>query len=286
MKFILKETFRSIKKAKGSFLISLTTTTISIFLITFSYFLFDISEAIQDKLKSNVVLNAFLSDSLNSRDIELIGGTLQGLEFISNSVYISKEQAAEDFQRETGEDFSKILDYNPLPASFRVTLNKDYFSPEQLSQAVAELSAVRGVDEVVYGNDIAEKIFLLIENMKKYVLAAAVVLILISVYIIYSTSKLILKNRTDEIETIKLIGARISAIKLPVILNSIITGVIGGIVSLIIFNLFIRRFEDYISQSFSYNFEYFFLLGVTILAGPCLGGVISFLTLRRITLKI
>jgi cell division transport system permease protein len=284
--FIIKETFISIRKAKGSFLISLITASMAIFLITSSLFLYDLSGSVQKKLRSSIVLNVFINESLSEEEISLVKEEVAKAEFIHKSDYISKTDAAELFRKETGEDFSKILDYNPLPASFRITLKEDYVNPESLKAAVKHLSSVEGVDEVVYQDQIAEKIFSIVEESKKYVSGAAVILILISIYIIYSTSRLILKARADEMETMKLIGARISVIKMPVILNSVITGFAAGIFSLIIFSLFVNSIEDYIWQQFSYRLNYIFLLGVTIFTGPVLGVIISHITLRKITLKV
>jgi cell division transport system permease protein len=284
--FIIKESLISIKKAKGSFFISLVSVSISIFLITLSWFLYDISEAVQSTLKTNIVLNVFINDALPEKEISLVAEGLKELNYIASAEFISKAEAAENFIRETGEDFRKVLDYNPLPASFTVAINEEYVSPEVLKKAVAEISQLNGVDEVIYKSDAAEKIFVLIEESKKYVLVLAVILVLISIYIIYSTSKLILKTRVEEMETMKLIGAHISTIKLPVILNAAMTGLFAGIFSLLIFSLFINSVGDYIRVHFSYNLKYFFLLSVTIFTGPVLGVIISYLTLRKVTLKV
>jgi cell division transport system permease protein len=286
MLFIIKETLLSIKKAKGSFFISLLSTSISIFLITLSWFLYDISGAIQSQLKKEIVLNVFVSDILQEEEINILTEDLKKHEYISSVNFISKEKAAETFIKETGEDFRKVLDYNPLPASYKVVLNEEFVSQESLKRVVADLSKFEGVDEVVYQSDAAEKVFIFIDESKKYVLAVTIILIMISIYIIYSTSKLILKARVDEMETMKLIGAKISTIKLPVLLNSAITGFLAGLFSLVIFSLFINSVETYISDHFSYSLEYFFLLSVTIFTGPVLGVIITYMTLRKVTLKV
>jgi cell division transport system permease protein len=286
MLFIIKESLLSIKKAKGSFFISLLSTSISIFLITLSWFLYDISGAVQSQLKKEIILNIFIGDLLQEEEINTLTGELKSQEYISSVDFISKESAAETFIKETGEDFRKVLDYNPLPASYKVVLHEEYVSTESLKRVVADLSKFEGVDEVVYQSDAAEKVFIFIDESKKYVLAVTIILILISIYIIYSTSKLILKARVDEMETMKLIGAKISTIKLPVLLNSAMTGFLAGLFSLVIFSLFISSVEMYISDHFSYNLEYFFLLSVTIFTGPVLGVIITYMTLRKVTLKV
>lgn len=284
--FIIKESFASIKKAKASFLISLITMSISLLLIISSVLLIDFSEAVRDKLSRNIIINAFLNDSLSTEELTEIKATVEKSSDIFSVGYISKTEAERNFIKETGEDFRKILEYNPLPASLVITMNRNSISPQQIKRTAENIMNIQGIDEVIYGDKTAEKVFSIINESKKYIFTITLVLLLISVYIIYSTSNLIIKLRMEEMETMKLIGARIPAIKLPVILNAAFTGFMAGCISFLIFILFDNSFGQYISQQFSYKINYFLFLSVTILAGPILGIIISFLTLRKITLKI
>lgn len=284
--FIIKESLTSIKKAKASFLISLITMSISLILIISSVLLIDFSEAVREKLSRNIIINAFLNDSLSAEESNEIKDIIEKRSYIFSVEYISKPEAEKNFIKETGEDFRKILDYNPLPASLRITVNRNSISPRQIKKSADDIMSINGVDEVIYGDKTAEKVFYLINESKKYIFAITLVLILISIYIIYSTSNLIIKLRMEEMETMKLIGARIAAIKVPVILNAAFTGFIAGCISFLIFILFNNSLGQYISQQFSYKINYFLFLVVTILAGPVLGIIISYLTLRKITLKI
>lgn len=284
--FIIKESFASIKKAKASFLISLITMSISLLLIISSVLLIDFSEAVRDKLSRNIIINAFLNDSLSTEELTEIKATVEKSSDIFSVGYISKTEAERNFIKETGEDFRKILEYNPLPASLVITMNRNSISPQQIKRTAENIMNIQGIDEVIYGDKTAEKVFSIINESKKYIFTITLVLLLISVYIIYSTSNLIIKLRMEEMETMKLIGARIPAIKLPVILNAAFTGFMAGYISFLIFILFDNSFGQYISQQFSYKINYFLFLSVTILAGPILGIIISFLTLRKITLKI
>jgi len=283
--FIIKESLASVRKAKASFLISLITISISLTLIISSVVLIDFSEAVRDKLSRNIIINAFLNDTLSSEETNGIQGIIEKRSDIFSVQYISKSEAEKNFIKETGEDFRKILDYNPLPASLIITINRNSISPQQIKNTVNSIMSINGVDEVIYGDKTAEKIYYVINESKKYIFTITLVLILISIYIIYSTSNLIIKSRMEEMETMKLIGARIPAIKLPVILNAAFTGLMAGCISFLIFILFNNSFGQYISQQFSYKINYFLFLVVTILAGPVLGIIISYLTLRKVTLK-
>ncbi len=133
--FWLKESFKLIGRAKGSFFISLISMTISVFLIITSLILIRISDILQSGIKESITINIFLNDSINKNDLKQFEDKLKEEEFTKLVKFISKEQAADNFIKETGEDFRKILDYNPLPASFSVSLKENFVNKNSLQDS-------------------------------------------------------------------------------------------------------------------------------------------------------
>ncbi|MCK7519154.1 MAG: hypothetical protein MZV64_16220 [Ignavibacteriales bacterium] len=97
-----------------------------------------------------------------------------------------------------------------------------------------ELNHFAGIDEIVFEHEILEKLVTKLKYIQKYIFIITGILILISIYITYSTIKLVIALKRDELETMKLVGARLSTIKMPLILNEIITGLLAK--SAIIYN--------------------------------------------------
>lgn len=122
--FWLREAFKLISRAKSSFFLSLISTSISVFLIAASLITIQLSNQLQRKITTNVNINVFLKDTLKASDIAKLKYNLANKNYINKILYIDKNQAAQNFIKETGEDFRNILDYNPLPASFLITLKR------------------------------------------------------------------------------------------------------------------------------------------------------------------
>jgi cell division transport system permease protein len=63
---------------------------------------------------------------LNSdvREVEVLNfqKLLDSKQYVKETVYITREEAAKNFSEEIGEDFVEFLGYNPLP-SLQLTLN-------------------------------------------------------------------------------------------------------------------------------------------------------------------
>lgn len=283
--FWFKEAFRIFGRAKSSSILSFISLSISIILITASFYTIYLTYEFERNIKKKFILNVFLDDSLSRKNIIELQNELEKSDFTSYIKLIDKEEAAETFIRETGEDFHKILDYNPLPASFSLKLKSEYVHEESIKNIRDQLAAIPGIDEILFEHETLEKLVNTLRSLQNYLFLITSVIILISVYITYSTIKLIISLKSEELETMKLIGAKLSTIKMPIILNEVITGLLASVFSFIIIKyLFLILFK---SSSFS---EYFTLpdefLVIIILIGPVISLLISILVLMKITLKI
>ncbi len=284
--FWLRESFKLIGRAKSSFFLSLVSTGISVCLITASVITIQVSGNFQRILKRNVSINVFLSDSLSRSGTLQLQRTLKNKYYISSVEYIDKQQAAKNFIKETGEDFQKVLNYNPLPASFLIKLKANYVERDSLNRIVDLISRMSGVDDVVFQQAFVYKLLNVINRIKKYIFIITAILLLISLYIVYSTVKLITTTKYEELETMKLVGAKLSTIKMPIILNSFFTGLFAGIISLAIFSLVIYYFGNLIDLRRFLNFRNGLYILILLFTGPVIGIIISLFSLRKITLKI
>lgn len=286
MTFWFKEAFRLAGRSKSSTSLSVISTALAVLLITASYLLVQLSDRIAERLSGDLTLELFLEPNLQNTEVNKIKRLLEGYPQIRKLDFIDKDEAARRFISETGEDFRKILDYNPLPASFVLYLSSIPDNSEDINSLVKELNAVPGVDEVVYKTEFIKRIAAVIEKFKLYIFIAAVALVLISVYMIFSTTKLILNSLHDEIETMKLVGAGIPTIKMPLIINSIFTGALAGLIAGAVFYLM----QDYIvklSKLFSFiSAEKYFYMIAMIAAGSLLGLFVTLFATRKLSLRI
>jgi cell division transport system permease protein len=282
--FLIQESFKGIKRAKSSFLLSLISMTIAVLLITASFFSLYIADEFQKDLKKNVNLNVFLKDDISGKDLDSLEQKLKKKDYTGSLKFIDKEKAAEIFIGETGEDFRKMLDYNPLPASFILVLKDSYFQKDSIRKIAASINELKGVDEVKYRSDFIDRLLAFINDFNKYLLAGTAVIFFIAVYIVYSTVRLVISIKAEELETMKLVGAKLSAVKMPVILNAVWIGFFAGIISFSLILLLVK-YTPLINYSRITAVSmplYFFLL---LLIGPLLGFLISSIALRKVTLK-
>jgi len=279
--FLIKEAVRSNRRAKLSFLFSLTSNTLGLVLIAVSLLTVRISHSIESFLKNQFEIQVYLTDGLTANEYENINGELGNLRDVESVEFISKEKAAEQFVKETGEDFRKILDYNPLPASFvvKTSVGREINFPVLLKR----IQQIKNVDEAVFPNAIYQKMLFYLKNFQKYITILGVVLLIVAFYVIYATIRLIIESRKDEIETMKLVGGSLLTIKFPLLLNGIIIGTLssGITVSLLYLSgIFIKK---YLFFSLPTNYDTILIL---FLVGPGLVFLSSLLASWKITLKL
>ena len=284
--FWFKEAFKSIGRAKSSFILTLISLTLAVILIEASIGALQLSNIFQNKLKNNINVSVFIKDPFNTGDIKDYKSVLSENDFIQSVRFISKEQAALNFINETGEDFRDILDYNPLPASFVVKLNTDIVTKDSLDVVMSSLSEFNFVEEVIFRNDFVYRLLSYLDAGKSYLFIVTGLLIFIAIFLVYSTIKLITNSRMNELETMKLVGAKLSTIKMPLILNGLFTGLLASILSIAIFYFVSIQVSQYLLiEKFIAANKYYYLISLLSI-GPTLCLIVTVYALRKLTLKI
>jgi cell division transport system permease protein len=284
--FYFSEALRSISSAKTSFVLTIISLTISVVLILFSVITLQVTKYYTSGLKSDIKINLIIKDSADENDKEKILSVLKEKKYLNKIEFISKEKAAEQFIQETGEDFRKILDYNPLPESYSVRISTEYADTNSLKNILKDLSSIEMVDDVVFKEGFIYDVLNYINAAQIYLFIITIIVCVIAVYLVYATVRTIIHSRMNEFETMKLVGAKLSTIKIPVILNGLLAGLISGILALLIFKYFLGYISSFsvLVKILNENILYYFL--IMFLVGPVLSFLVSIFTLRKVSLKI
>lgn len=287
MRFIIKESLKLIVRSKLNFSLNLISLTLCVLLIILSFYLIRASKFLQEYVQQNITLSVFIKDNVNQETINNFSEKLKQQQFTEKIEFISKEKAAEIFLKETGEDFKKILDFNPLPASFTLYLNYGYSVKDSLDKIISSLQQEDIVTEVVSKMEFLQKVISFSDKMKNYIFIFTGFMLLVSVYLVFSTVKLILNSKYEELETMKLVGAKLSTIKLPIIINIIFVGILAGTIAFLILISAVNFFKvDLSLLSKLTSFDLRIMMLIMFLIGPFIGSFVSLIALRKISLKV
>lgn len=283
--FYLKEAFKNLMRAKIAAFVAFISTTLAIILCYLSIGLIFGSNYLEEKINKQVELNFFVEDSVESASFNELKKILLSDVRFSDIKFISKEEATVSFVEETGEDFRDVLELNPLPPSFKIFLKNEYMNQAAIDQITSDYEKNDFIAEIVYERNLLVKIFQFFETSKKIIYSIAVVLIILSFYLVYLINRLILSTRKKEFDTMRLVGSKISNIKIPVFLVNLLIGFSAAVVSLLFVNIVI-----YVIQKTYFTFSFTILIYFTNFIILSLGLLFGFLnglfSTRKMNLKI
>lgn len=241
------------------------------------------TKKLSDYYKENIGFQIYLKDSASVSDIDKFGKELDLSLFVKSKKLISKEAAAEEMKKETGDDFVSFLGFNPLPVTININLKSQYANPDSIKWIEKEIMATPIVKEVVYQKILIEKINSNAGKLGILILFFALLLTIVAISLINNTIRLSIYAKRFLIRTMYLVGATQSFIRKPFIIKGIRNGIIAGITSMIMLAIFIWVVTSYIPDLLTVQDEnLLLLLFVTIvLLGVIISGLSTALSVRK-----
>tara|TARA_Y100001978_G_scaffold19343_1_gene15237 strand:- start:86 stop:982 length:897 start_codon:yes stop_codon:yes gene_type:complete len=235
---MFKERKKIAKKTFGNFpfLSVLFSVSLSLLLLgVFSFFLLT-SIQIKDLIQNNTEINIFLNKKVSDSQIGQIKRILYSKDYaLSNDEntlnYISKDEAAEDFSKEIGEDFVNFLGNNPLRDLIILKINSKYFESNMLEQIEKDILSIPGVYEVDYSKEMIQNINDNVRNISIVFISIFITLFIISITLINNTLRIALFSQRFLIRSMQLVGATSNYILRPFITRGFFYGLISGIIS-------------------------------------------------------
>ena len=282
IRYVLQEGFSGFQRAKLSMFAAVLTICISLLLLSFFSILLLNANQVVESLREKVEMEAFLTDPLTNEEAEEVKALVATLEGVREVRFISKEEAAEIFKKEFGEDIYKVLDFNPLPASLKIYLKDGYKTAKGAATIHSAVKAVKGVDDVIYRKTLLEMIDQRAMTLLWFSLGVGVFITISSIFLVANTIRLAIYAKRKIIQTMKLIGATRGFIRTPFLLEGFIQGFVGGVIAAGIVFLVFNYLERWVSVQLSdFVRVQTFYYGIIVGIGCILGLLGSMISIRR-----
>lgn len=220
------------KKSSPSFVYSVVSITLVLFLLGILGTLLFFSNKISKYFKENIEITLILKDDLSKSDVYAFQKILDRKSYAKTTRFFSKEDAAAIMKHQYGEDLS-VLGYNPLFASINMYLKADYANADSLKIIESEIMATGKVQEIYYMRAL---INIVNQNLKKiglFLIGFALLIFLISITLIDNTIKLMMYSQRFLIRSMQLVGATRWFIIRPYLLKSLANGFISGTMAIL-----------------------------------------------------
>lgn len=231
IRYIIKETGDGFKRAWGSCLLSILTIAFFLALLGFIALVSANIDHFERTLNERLQLQAFISRVLDDQEIADLAQRIRRIPGVAKVTFVSRQMAAEEFQREFGRELFAALEENPLPSSFVVHLAIAGEAEGPIKQIAGRIELEPGVDEVVYH-------FQTLFTLKRYARLAAttswILLLFVtlgSLFVVSNNIRLVIAARKQIISTMQLVGATPVFIRTPLILEGTLQGGVGALLA-------------------------------------------------------
>lgn len=180
-------------------------------------------------------VTAFLKDKIGQEQVEQMRQQLSQFEGVKEVRFVSKEEALRIYQEQNKNNplLLEMVSAEILPASLEISA----ISPEHLTK-VAEFLKEKSdlVEEVVFQQDVIERLSFWIRTIRNGGLATVGFLSFVSLVVIMVIIGMKIAAHRDEITVFRSLGATNCYIRAPFLLEGLIYGLVGSLLgSLMVF---------------------------------------------------
>ncbi len=277
-----QENFQKRRVLTGYFSVVISIALVLFFVGILGLFLIN-TQRVASHFKEQIALTIYVKDSAKDIEIKQLQKKLQLDQGTKRVEFTPKEEAAEQYARDIGEDFVEFLGYNPLLNSIDVFFNADFVNTQSLEETKTSLEASDFVSEVVYDQPLVSLLDNNIQRISLVLIFTSALFIAIALLLINSSIRLSIYSKRFIIKTMQMVGATKSFIRKPFILTHLRLGVISSLVALggltlVLFELN-RRFPELglTAQRLEIGMVYAFV----VLLGLGITGISTFFATQR-----
>lgn len=190
------------------------------------------ANSLTDYVKENIGFDVVMKNDASQQEIDALKQMWTKAPYVASVKYISKEDALQSWEKETGENLMEVIGVNPLSSEFEVRVKPQYVSVNSLNRIEYALSQNKSIDSVKMHKDVVEKINSNVNSVVLVLGAVLVLLVIISFVLINNTVRLAVYSRRFIIYTMKLVGATPGFIRRPFVLTNVVNGLIASLVAM------------------------------------------------------
>lgn len=219
--------------------------TMALFVAGLFGILITFSRQLERVVQENVRVQVYLKRDLDDTDLKAIKKELENSDFLNKAVsnpivFISRDDAAKKFIKDTGEDFYKFMGENPLFDSYMLTVKSDFQSAVKLASIKKKLENKKEVHYVDYNPNLIESINENRNTIGIVLAGSSITLFIVVILLIRNTLRLALFSQRFLIRSMQLVGATRGFITKPFLLRATGYGLAGAtIASLLLMGLVI-----------------------------------------------
>mgnify|MGYP001563127478 FL=1 len=219
------------RRLRSSYFSVVISIALVLFMVGFLGLVLLKSSQVANHFKEEIVMTLFLKNETSKEQIKNLRNSLKKEEFVSNIVFIDKEEAAKFYAEDLGEDFIAYLGTNPLKNSIDIYLKPDFVTPLKMEQISKKFQKNSFVFEVSYDKTLVTFLTQNIQKVSFWLFIISSFFGLIALILINSSIRLSIYSKRFNIKTMQMVGATKRFIRKPFLWRSVKLGFLGAFIS-------------------------------------------------------
>lgn len=212
-------------------------------LLFLEYHSYRLTHDMQERITFKVDLSPDMDESMALQ----LKSQIEEFPYVRHVDYISKEQAAELFASELGDDFLGFIGYNPLYPSLMVNFNSTIVpdrDQQVLQQFTKEVGGKVGVSGVTYQENVVNSLAEVFYQSFWLLVVIVALLLFVSIVLISNTIRVDIYAMRPTIQTMRLVGAKNSFIARPFLWRSVLYGFFGALAAIVLLGATVSAYNQ------------------------------------------
>jgi len=238
--------------------------------------------------RESIEVRVYLRENITSKDSTDLVQYVASQPYVKSYEFVTKEQARQKYLEDGNQDWTGVLDNNPLPASINFRINSDYAIADSLQKIRNTLQQNLAVSDVQYPQSLVANLNNIIQKLTIVMLVIAIVICILVIILIDNTIRLAMFSNRFLIKTMQMVGATRWFIARPMDMRAVINGAISGLIAIAGILLFIFFAERWLPEikalrdygSLGIMFLLIILIGIGISLASTHRSVIKYLKMK------
>jgi cell division transport system permease protein len=258
----------SARRSKPSYAMAIIGVAFVLLMLGWIGWLLINAKQLGDYFKENIEVRAHLSQTYTSQDSATLMNFISAQPYVKSYEFITKEKAKTIYEADGNEDWEKILDHNPLPASVNFKIRSEYANPDSLTKISNAIASNIYVSDVNYPKSLVANLNNIIRKISIVLLIIAVIICVVVIILIDNTIRLAMFSNRFLIKTMQMVGATRWFIAKPMDLRAVGNGAISGIIAIagiIAFIFFVERWLPEVKALRNWTLLVVMFLGIVLI---------------------
>ncbi|MFC1663284.1 cell division protein FtsX [Patescibacteria group bacterium] len=251
-----------------------------------------------DQVRSQVDVAVYFEPNASEQKIKNIQSELVANPKVKEAVYVSPDQALEDFRQQTENNETiqqalEALDDNPLGATIVIKAHQleDYDEILNIFDRQEYKELTQEQDEDFKSNqEVVARLSSVTSNISRIGYVISGIFLIIAVLVIFNTIRIAIYTHREEIGIMKLVGATNSFVRAPFLIESIIYGFLAAVITMAIFYPIFNAMAPFLERFFSgyelnvidyFNSNFLAIFGALLLLSVLISLLSSTVSIRR-----